>query len=94
MLIDLEQNLRQILADRGYTLGYKETFPSNSEDMYEFEAWFEDRELNRYPFHKIYVRNIENKSNFNYKNKALKILLNIIMESYFDDIIKKKDEIS
>ena len=85
MLIDLEQNLRQILADRGYTLGYKETFPSSSEDMYEFNAWFEDRELNRYPFHK---------TNFNYKNKALKMLLNIIMESYFDDIIKKKDEIS
>lgn len=93
MVLNLENQINNVLARRGLVLRYKETNPSSSEDMYEFEAWFEDNKLNKYPFHTFFIRNTENKSDFNYKRKALTMLLNIIIEGYFDNVnpITKKD---
>lgn len=93
MVLNLENQINEVLAHRGLVLKYKETMPSSSEDMYEFTAWFEDNQLNRYPFHTFFIRNTENKLDFNYKRKALKMLLNLIIEAYFDNVnpITKKD---
>lgn len=94
MILNLEQQINDVLAHRGLVLKYKETMPSSNEDMYEFNVWFEDNNLNKYPFHTFFIRNVENKSDFNYKRKALKMLLNVIIESYFDNVnpLTKKDE--
>lgn len=93
MVLNLENQINEVLAHRGLVLKYKETMPSSAEDMYEFIAWFEDNQLNRYPFHTFFIRNTENKPDFNYKRKALKMLLNLIIEAYFDNVnpITKKD---
>ena len=93
MVLNLENQINEVLAHRGLVLKYKETMPSSAEDMYEFNAWFEDNQLNRYPFHTFFIRNTENKPDFNYKRKALKMLLNLIIEAYFDNVnpITKKD---
>lgn len=94
MILNLEQQINDILAHRGLVLKYKETMPSSNEDMYEFNVWFEDNNLNKYPFHTFFIRDVENKSDFNYKRKALKMLLNVIIESYFDNVnpLTKKNE--
>lgn len=86
MVLNLENQINEILSHRGLVLKYKETMPSSAEDMYEFNIWFEDNQLNRYPFHTFFIRNIDNKPDFNYKRKALKMLLNTIIEAYFDNI--------
>lgn len=93
MVLNLENQINAVLAHRGLVLKYKETMPSSVEDMYEFNVWFEDNQFNKYPFHTFFIRNIENKPDFNYKRKALKMLLNIMIEGYFDNInpITKKD---
>lgn len=93
MILNLENQINDVLSHRGLVLKYKETIPSSAEDMYEFNVWFEDNQLNRYPFHTFFIRNTENKPDFNYKRKALKLLLNLIIEAYFDNInpIVKKD---
>lgn len=93
MVLNLENQINDVLSHRGLVLKYKEIMPSSAEDMYEFNVWFEDNQLNRYPFHTFFIRNTENKSDFNYKRKALKLLLNLIIEAYFDNInpIVKKD---
>lgn len=86
MVLNLENQINNVLAGRGLILRYKETNPSSSEDMYEFEVWFEDNKLNKYPFHTFFIRNTENKPDFNYKRKALTMLLNVIIEGYFDNV--------
>lgn len=86
MVLNLENQINNVLAGRGLALRYKETNPSSSEDMYEFEVWFEDNKLNKYPFHTFFIRNTENKPDFNYKRKALTMLLNVIIEGYFDNV--------
>lgn len=93
MVLNLENQINEILAHRGLVLKYKETMPSSTEDIYEFNVWFEDNQFNKYPFHTFFIRNIENKPDFNYKRKALKMLLNLIIEAYFDNVnpITKKD---
>lgn len=89
MTLNLEQTINDVLSRRGYVLKYTETFPSSEEDMYEFKCWFEDNQLNKYPFHTFFIRNTENDPKFNYKKKALKMLLNIIIEGYFDTTVQK-----
>lgn len=93
MVLNLENQINEVLSHRGLVLKYKEIMPSSAEDMYEFTAWFEDNNLNKYPFHTFFIRNTENKPDFNYKRKALKMLLNLIIEAYFDNVnpITKKD---
>lgn len=94
MILNLEQQINDVLSRRGLVLKYQETMPSSEEDMYEFKVWFEDNNMNQYPFHTFWIRNVEHKSDFNYKRKALKSLLNTIIEGYFDNVnpITKKDE--
>lgn len=94
MILNLENQINEVLAHRGLVLKYKETMPSSNEDMYEFNVWFEDNQLNKYPFHTFWIRNVDNKPDFNYKRKALKMLLNIMIEGYFDNVnpVTKKNE--
>lgn len=93
MVLNLENQINEVLAHRGLVLKYKEITPSSAEDRYEFNVWLEDNQLNKYPFHTFFIRNIDNKPDFNYKRKALKMLLNTIIEAYFDNVnpITKKD---
>lgn len=93
MVLNLKNQINEVLKSRGLVIKYKETMPSSDEDMYEFNVWLEDNQLNRYPFHTFFIRNIDNKPDFNYKRKALKMLLNTIIESYFDNVnpITKKN---
>lgn len=94
MILNLEQQINDVLSRRGLVLKYQEIMPSSEEDMYEFKVWFEDNNMNQYPFHTFWIRNVEHKPDFNYKRKALKSLLNTIIEGYFDNInpVIKKDE--
>lgn len=65
---------------------YQETYPSSEDDMYEFNVWLEDNKLTKYPFRTFYIRNVDKKPDFNYKRKALTLLLNTFIRSYFEDI--------
>lgn len=84
---DIETKINEILSRRGYVLKYKETYPSSLDDIYEMEIWFEDNKCTKYPFHTFFIRNIDKNSNFNYKEKALNVFLNMIIEEYFNDIL-------
>lgn len=94
MVLNLENQINKILAHKELVLKYEETFPSNVQDIYELRTYLEDKWLNKYPFHTIFVRDYNHCLDFNYRDKAFETLLNIIIESYFNNIfpIIKKHE--
>jgi len=83
--MSVEDQIKEILSNRGLELNYKETYPSSKDDIYEMNIWFEDRNLTKYPFHNIFIRPVK-EENPNYKQKAFEILLNTIIEGYFDNL--------
>lgn len=85
-----EDQIKGILARRGYELKYKETYPSSKDDIYEMNIWFEDRNLTKYPFHTVFIRPTE-EENPNYKQKAFDLLLDIIIEGYFNTLDIKNE---
>lgn len=76
--MNVEKAINYILSKNGYTLKYKETFPSSPEDMYELTVWVEDKNLNPYCYRTIFVRGAKDP-----KKIAFDKLANIFIESYY-----------
>lgn len=81
--IDIEEKLKNILFDRGMVLTYKEIEPSSPDDMYEVTFYLND-EL----YKTMFIRH--NKSP---KKKAFTILLDEIINNYYDSINIGKREL-
>lgn len=75
--MDIERKIKNICASLGYDLKYSETNPSSTEDMYEIKFWVEDRNLNKYDFKTIYIRDSPNP-----KRKAFKLLMDECITEY------------
>lgn len=88
MIVNITKRLNRTLLQKGYSFHYKEIYPTNSEEMYEFRMWFEDLDGNKYPFKSFWINNPDNIPDFNYKRRAFTMLLDIIFEDYFKDINK------
>lgn len=77
--IDIEKKLSEILFRRGYVLTYTEVEPSSENDMYEITFYLEnDKEKTAY--RTMYIRNEKNP-----KKKAFNILLDEIIDSYYEN---------
>lgn len=96
--INIEDTIKRIVASKGYVLNYEETNPSSSDDMYEIKFWIEDRNLTRFDYKNIYIRN-----NKNPKQAAFKLLLNDYINNYYSNIkpanryvviVESKDSVS
>lgn len=79
--INIEDTIKRIVASKGYMLNYEEVNPSSSEDMYEIKFWLEDRNLLKFDYKTIYIRN-----NKNPKQAAFKLLLNEYINNYYSDV--------
>lgn len=77
--IDIEKKLSEILFRRGYVLTYTEVEPSSENDMYEITFYLEnDKEKTSY--RTMFIRNEKNP-----KKKAFTILLDEIIDSYYEN---------
>lgn len=76
-----EDKLKEILSRRGYLLKYIETYPSSVDDMYEMKVWVEDNQGKSYDYRNIYVRDCQSP-----KQKAFKLLVDQLIESYYQTI--------
>lgn len=81
--IDIEEKLKSILFDRGMVLTYKETEPSSPDDMYEVTFYLND-EL----YKTMFIRHDKSP-----KKKAFTILLDEIINNYYDNINIGKREL-
>lgn len=81
--IDIEEKLKSILFDRGMVLTYKETEPSSPDDMYEVTFYLND-EL----YKTMFIRHDKSP-----KKKAFIILLDEIINNYYDNINIGKREL-
>lgn len=81
--IDIEEKLKSILFDRGMVLTYKEIEPSSPDDMYEVTFYLND-EL----YKTIFIRHDKSP-----KKKAFTILLDEIINNYYDNINIGKREL-
>lgn len=79
--IDIEDTIKRIVASRGYVLNYEEKNPSSPEDMYEIKFWIEDRNLTKFDYKTIYIRDKKYP-----KQEAFKILLNDYINNYYLDL--------
>ena len=79
--IDIENTIKRIVASRGYVLNYEEKNPSSPEDMYEIKFWIEDRNLTKFDYKTIYIRDKKYP-----KQEAFKILLNDYINNYYLDL--------
>ena len=77
--IDIEKKLSEILFRRGYVLTYTEVEPSSENDMYEITFYLEnDQEKTTY--RTMFIRNEKNP-----KKKAFTLLLDEIIDSYYEN---------
>lgn len=76
--INIEDTIKRIVSSKGYILNYKETPASSSEDMYEITFWLEDRNLQKFDYKTIWIRDKKNP-----KNEAFRLLLNEFIEDYY-----------
>ena len=81
--IDIEEKLKNILFDRGMVLTYKEIEPSSPDDMYEVTFYLND-EL----YKTMFIRHDKSP-----KKKAFTILLDEIINNYYDNINIGKREL-
>lgn len=81
--IDIEEKLKSILFDRGMVLTYKEIEPSSPDDMYEVTFYLND-EL----YKTMFIRHDKSP-----KKKAFTILLDEIINNYYDSINIGKREL-
>lgn len=81
--IDIEEKLKSILFDRGMVLTYKETESSSPDDMYEVTFYLND-EL----YKTMFIRHDKSP-----KKKAFTILLDEIINNYYDNINIGKREL-
>ena len=77
----IENTINSILSRRGYLLKYEEIPASSPEDMYEMKVWIEDNSGRKYDFRNIYIRDCKNP-----KKKALDLLVDQLIGSYYDNI--------
>lgn len=74
--IDIEEKLKNILFDRGVVLTYKEIEPSSPDDMYEVTFYLNDE-----IYRTMFIRHDKSP-----KKKAFTILLDIIIDEYYNNI--------
>lgn len=72
-----KEQVKDLCAKQGYTIEYKEIFPSNKDDIYELEIDLCDRDGNNIPFKKIMIEDYDISSESGWKE-----ILNIMMDSY------------
>ena len=77
--IDIEKKLSEILFRRGYVLTYTEVEPSSENDMYEITFYLEN-DQEKTVYRTMFIRNEKNP-----KKKALTLLLDEIIDSYYEN---------
>lgn len=87
--INIEKKLKDILFERGLVLTYTDKNPSSKEDMYEI-TFYLDNGMETTEYKKMFIRNHENP-----KHKAFSILLDEIIDSYFNSInVGKREDVA
>lgn len=87
VIIDIEQKISDILFRRDFILSYDEIEPSSSEDMYEIEFYL-DNGVSKSLYRTMFIRNSKNP-----KRKAFGMLLDEIIDNYYESInIGKREE--
>ena len=81
--IDIEKKIKDILFDRGMVLTYEEVEPSSPEDMYEVTFYLNDE-----IYKTMFIRHDKSP-----KNKAFNILLDEIIDGYYNSINIGKREL-
>lgn len=79
--INIEDTIKRIVASKGYILNYEEINPSSPEDMYEIKFWIEDRNLTKFDYKTIYIRDKKYP-----KQEAFKLLLNEYINNYYNEL--------
>ena len=77
--IDIEKKLSEILFRRGYVLTYTEVEPSSENDMYEITFYLEN-DQEKTVYRTMFIRNEKNP-----KKKAFTLLLDEIIDSYYEN---------
>lgn len=77
---DVEKKLEDVLFERGLILTYKEKEASSEEDMYEITFYLDDG-IVKSEYKKMFIRDSKNP-----KRKAFSLLLDEIIDSYFESI--------
>ena len=81
--IDIEEKIKNILFDRGMVLTYKEIEPSSQDDMYEVTFYLNDE-----IYKTMIIRHDKSP-----KKKAFNILLDEIINNYYDSVNIGKREL-
>lgn len=87
--INIEKKLRDLLFERGLILSYEDKNPSSPEDMYEI-IFYLDNGVEKTEYKKMFIRNQNNP-----KHKAFSILLDEIIDSYFNSVnLGKREDVA
>ena len=87
--INIEKKLRDLLFERGLILSYEDKNPSSPEDMYEI-IFYLDNGIEKTEYKKMFIRNQKNP-----KHKAFSILLDEIIDSYFNSVnLGKREDVA